>query len=223
MNCIDYRRILLATNDETGPMQAHRIACVRCAALYDEHLATEAQLRAAFEVPVPPGLEQRLLTTTAAGGVMPRRRALILAAAALGAVAVGAEWWQRERADPLALACIQWVIKEETKSIMMGAMPREEAIRVLAPIVPLERIERLGQVRHIAPCPFEGGTAYHVVMTVREEKITLLVIPDRRLATLAHAAHEELIASVTTAGTGSIGVIGSSRAAVAGVLAQLAG
>lgn len=231
MNCLAYRRALLALAEESAPMQAHRAQCLQCAAFLADHRAMELDLRRALEVPVPPGLEARLVERvfTADGSERielpdPRRRRWLLGAAAAGiagALGFGAYRWT-ERNDPLALACIQWVIKEEAKSIMMGAMPPEEATRVLADTLPLERIERLGKVRHIAPCPFNDGTAYHVVLSVGDDKVTLLVIPDGRAARRTRATHEGIFAAVVPLARGSVGIVANDRAVVASVVGKIA-
>jgi hypothetical protein len=135
---------------------------------------------------------------------------------------LGAYAWL-SRDDPLALACIQFVIKDEAKSIMMGAMPREQAARVLADSLPPERLERIGQIRHIAPCPFNGSTAYHVVLAVPQGTVTLLIMPDARLATRRRAIHEGLYAAVIGLHRGSVGIIGADRDVVDSVAGALRG
>jgi len=222
MNCLDYRRVLLAGEGETRAMHDHRMQCASCNALSAEHAAFEQDLRHALEIPVPPGLEERLLDTVSAGNkpVSPpqagRRRFLAAAAASAGAAAVGLYTWFG-RDDPLAMDCIQFVLKEEAKSIMMGAMPRAEAARILSATLPLELLERIGQLRHIGPCPFNGQTAYHVVLSVPQDKITLLIMPATRLSTRKRAVYEGFHARVIPLRNGSVGIIGANAAVVASV------
>ncbi len=226
MNCIEYRRELSAGAGESEAMRAHRLGCAACGALFAGHAGFERELRGALEVPVPGGLEERLLDRIAqprpAAPPFIRRRAFLVAAAAgLGAAAVGVGLWL-DRDDPLALACILFVIKEEEKSIRMGAMPRDEAARVLAGSLPLERIEALGQVRHIGPCEFNGGTAYHVVLALPEDRVTLLVMPHARLSSRLQAASDGLFAAVVPLPEGSVGIVGSRREVVASIAGALA-
>jgi Protein of unknown function (DUF3379) len=216
MNCLDYRRTLAAGEAETADMKAHRLQCAACAALFREHAEFERELRAGLAVEIPPGFEQRLKTAL----VQSRRRFLAAAGAAAAAAGIGAYAWL-QRDGSLALACIQFVMKEEAKSIMMGAMPRAEAEAVLAGTLPLERIERIGQVRHIAPCPFNDGTAYHVVLAVPQGKVTLLVMPEGRVSGTQKADHEGLYASVVALRKGSVGVIGTDSAVVNSVIGAL--
>lgn len=225
MNCIEYRHELVAGTGESETMRAHRLGCAACSALFASHAKFERELRMALEVPVPAGLADRLLDPIARPRPEPppfmRRRRFLVAAAGLGAAAVGVGLYL-DRDDPLALACILFVIKEEEKSIRMGAMPRDEAARVLAGSLTLERIETLGQIRHIGPCQFNGGTAYHVVLAVLQDKVTLLVMPHARLSSRLHATYDGLFAAVVPLPKGSVGIVGSRRALVASIAGALA-
>ncbi|MGH8674615.1 MAG: DUF3379 family protein, partial [Burkholderiales bacterium] len=135
MNCLDYRRTLLAGDGETQAMGEHREGCGACSELLREHVGLEADLRRALEVPVPDGFEERLAETLRTqGDARPRRsvgRRQVLAAAVAASLVGGGLFAWLGRDDPLAMACIQFVMKDEAKSIMMGAMPRAEAARVL--------------------------------------------------------------------------------------------
>jgi hypothetical protein len=227
MNCLDYRRILLSGADETDVMLAHRMVCVSCSDLLREHLAFERELRGALEVPVPGNLADRLVRAVLAPESVAaprpdRRRFLAAAAAAVGAIGIGLYAW-RGRDDPMAMACIQFVMKDEAKSIMMGAMPRAEAERMLADSLPLPRIESVGSIRHIAPCPFGEGTAYHVILMVPQDKVTLLVMPDTSMPSRTRATHDGMYASVVPLRKGSVGIVGASAAVVDSVAGALRG
>jgi len=217
MTCLEYRRLLLAEGAETADGKLHRLQCAACAQFLAEQEALEAELRRALEVPTPLRLEERLVRYP----VMRRRRFLAAAGAAALATSAGVvSWFARE--DPLALACIQFVMKDEAKSIMMGAMPREQAVAALAGVLPIERIERVGKIRFIGPCPFNGQNAYHVVLAVPQGKVTLLIMPETRVTLGRRAAHEGLYASVIAASdNGSVGIIGADADVVASVAAAL--
>ncbi|HEU4353379.1 MAG TPA: DUF3379 family protein [Burkholderiales bacterium] len=216
MNCLDYRRSLAAGEAETADMKAHRLQCAACAALWREHAEFERELYTGLAVEVPAGFEHRMKSAV----VFSRRRFLAAAGVAAAAAGIGAYAWVT-RDEPLALACIEFVMKEEAKSIMMGAMPRAEAETALAGTLPLSRIERVGQVKHIGPCPFDGATAYHVVLAVPQGKVTLLVMPEGRLSASQKAEHDGLYASVVALRKGSLGVIGTDRAVVTSVAGAL--
>lgn len=216
MNCLDYRRVLAAGEPETAEMKAHRLQCAACAAQWREHALFERELRAGLEVEIPAALEKTLQHSV----VRSRRRFLAAAGVAAAASGIGAYAWLG-RDGPIALACIDFVMKEEAKSIMMGAMPRAEAEAALAGTLPLSRIERVGQVRHVGPCPFNGATAYHVVLAVPQGKVTLLVMPEGGVSGTQNADHDGLHASVVALRKGGLGVIGTDRAVVDSVVGAL--
>ena len=225
MKCLDYRRLLLPGTGETEDMRAHRLDCVFCADLEREHAAFDAQLRDGLEIALPAGFEERLLgvvpETDEVNLPRPDRRRFV-AAAAVAALASGLglyAWWGRD--DPMALACIDFVMKDEAKSIMMGAMPRAEATGRLADTLPIGRLEQIGQIRHIAPCPFGGGTAYHVILMVPQNKVTLLIMPDTTLRGRAGATLHGMYAKVVPLHKGSVGVVGESATVVDSVVAAL--
>ena len=230
MNCLDYRRELLTGDDETGAMRVHRLGCVFCADLFKDRAAFDGELRRAMEVPVPADFAGRLVDSmrgplaVAPAVFAGRRRFLAAAALGAGAAGVGAglyAWLGRD--DPMAMACIDFVMKDEAKSLMMGTMPRAEAERVLAGTLPLAKMESIGQIRHIAPCPFGEGTAYHVVLMVPQDKVTLLVMPDTPMRSRGHATHSGMYASVVPLRKGSVGIVGGSAAVVASVAGALLG
>ena len=225
MKCLDYRRVLLSGSGEAQAMRHHRMECVHCSGMHEEHMAFEAEMRGALEIPGPEGFADRLLEAAPIsvhdGAPRPdRRRFLAAAAAAAGAIGIGLYAW-RERDDPMAMACIQFVMKDEGKSIMMGAMPRAEAARMLADSLPIERLERIGQIRHIAPCPFGNGTAYHVILMVPQDKVTLLIMPDTAMSSRVRATHDGMYASVVPLRKGSVGVIGLNAAVVDSVVGSI--
>lgn len=216
MNCLDYRRQLLAGAGETDAMRVHRLQCAGCEAEWREHAGFEDALRAGLEVAVPQGFGERMARAQAL-----RRRRFLAAAAGLFAAAGAGSLYYVSRQDPLALACIDFVMKEEAKSIMMGAMPRAEARKALAGTLPLERIERVGQVRHVAPCPFNGVNTIHVVLAVPQGKVTLLVMPESSVARRRHATKEGLHAFVFGMEGGSVGVVGTDHTLVESVAGAL--
>jgi hypothetical protein len=214
MNCLDYRRLLASGEAESADMKAHRLQCPACAEHLREHAAFERSLRDALEVPVPAGFERTL-----AHSALQRRRRFLAAASVAALAAGGGVWAWLAREDPLAMACIDFVMKEEANAIMMGAMPRGEAAAGLAATLPLERIERIGELRHIGTCPFNGVMAYHAVLTVPQGKVTLLVMPGAMLPAPQRATEHGMYARVVPLPAGSVGIVTGD----AGVAETIAG
>ncbi|MGH8686589.1 MAG: DUF3379 family protein [Burkholderiales bacterium] len=218
MNCLDYRRQLLTGAPESEAMRVHRMQCAGCTAEYRDHGTFESALREALEVPVPEGFAERM----ARAQVLRRRRFLAAAAAVVaGAGAGGYAWFARP--DPVALACIDFVMKDESKAIMMGGMPREAAAAALEPTLPLSHLEKVGQVMHVGPCPFNGATAYLVILDVPQGKVSLLVMPSSKRKSMGHADKEGMSAAVMPMNGGSVGIVGDDRALVASVAGALLG
>jgi hypothetical protein len=74
---------------------------------------------------------------------------------------------------------------------------------------------------HIGPCPFQGGTAYHVVLMVPQDKVTLLIMPDTSMPARVRATHDGMHASVVPLRKGSVGIVGASAAVVDSVAGAL--
>ncbi|MGE0290486.1 MAG: DUF3379 family protein [Bradyrhizobium sp.] len=226
MSCLQYRRALLAGTGETQAMRVHRLQCASCTQSMREHREMEVDLRRAFEVPIPAGFEDQLLQAVRRLEGLPvpvmssRRRFLAAASVAAAVAGAGLLLW-RDREDPVALACIQFVMRDEAKSLMLGAMPRAEAARVLADTLPLERIERIGRIQHIAPCPFNGGTAHHIILAVPQGKVTLLVMPVPAAGGVS--AREGLHARVVALRVGSVGIVAGDADVVNSVAGALRG
>jgi Protein of unknown function (DUF3379) len=218
MNCLDYRRQLLSGSGESDAMRVHRLQCAGCTAEWQEHAPFEGALREALEVPVPAGFAERM----ARAQVLRRRRFLAAAATVVAAAGAGGYAWL-SRPDPVALACIDFVMKEESKAIMMGGMPRDAAAAALEDTLPLSHLERMGQVKHVGPCPFNGATAYLVILDVPQGKLSLLVMPSSKRAGMGHAAKEGMSAAVMPMHGGSVGIVGADSALVASVAGALHG
>jgi uncharacterized protein DUF3379 len=214
MNCLDYRRSLLAGEGEDRAMKEHRLQCTACAAVFAEHAPFERELRRGFAIPMPPEFEQRLASAI----ISSRRR--FLAAAAIGTLAIGAGGYAwLVRPDPLALACIEFVLMQEANSLLKGSLGRAEAEQALAPTLAFARLERIGEVRHVLPCPFNGQTAYHVIMQVPQGKVTLLVMPEGSAA--GRAKRAGLYSSVVPLPKGSLGIVGADAEVVESVAGAL--
>ncbi len=94
-------------------------------------------------------------------------------------------------------------------------------LAVLAGSLPIERLDQIGKVMHIGPCPFQGGTAYHVVLMVPQDKVTLLVMPDSRSSVRERAVHDGMYARVIPLRKGSVGIVGVNAAVVDSVAGAL--
>ena len=215
MNCLEFRRIALADPRRLEAEAAgHAERCAGCKDFLVRSLEAEARLARALRVPVPRGLRARLLDRSA----FPRRplRRLALAAGLVIAVAITLViGWPRN--DPLALAGIDFVMFEEAQAIA-DAKPTDAAVLArVAHHMGVSLPEQLGEVRYVGTCPFAGTTAYHVLVKSPLGKVTLLLVPERPLASRAVASAHGLEAAIVPAVAGSVAIIGGSGRSISRV------
>ena len=212
MSCLEFRRVTLADPRRLdAEATAHVEQCTACRDFLVRSLETEAALSAALRVNVPEGLRERLLDRTAR--VRRPLGWLALAASVVLAVAIAvAVAWTRN--DALALAGIDFVVYEEAQAIA-DAKPTDLAVLTrVATEMGVSLPEQLGELRYMGTCPFAGATAHHVLVRTPLGKVTLLLIPERPLASRAVASAHGFEAAVVPARGGSFALIGDSGRSV---------
>lgn len=208
MNCLEFRGAVLADPRRLGAEAAgHARECAACGKFLARTLDEEALLARALRVAVPESLQARILDRTAAA--RGRVRWLALAASVVLGVAIALTiGWPRN--DELALAGIDFVVFEEAQSIV-DAKPTDwkvlaRAVREMGVSLPAQ----LGEMNYVCLYPFSAGSAHHLLVKTPLGKLTLLLIPDRALASRAAGAAHGLNAAVLPAAKGAIVVIGDS-------------
>ncbi len=211
MNCLEFRRAALA-DPQRFDQEANRHfeGCAQCREFHASAMDAEAQLAKALRVPVPAGLRERLLATKAL-----RRpwRWLALAAGVL-IVAALAFLVGTPRNDPLALAGIDFVMYEEAQAIADAKPTDPEVLAGVARAMGVSLHEQLGEIRYVGTCPFAGSIAHHVLVKSPLGKVTLLLIPEKPLASRVAAAAHGLEAAIVPAPSGSVAIIGGSARSV---------
>lgn len=191
---------------------AHAERCDACREFLAYALELETQIERALSTPVPHGLHERVVRNALDVPRISRRHALAagLALAAAGGVAL---LWKRD--DPLALAGIDFVVFEEAQAIL-DAKPADPArLQRAAMQVGIALPAQLGEVRYVGTCPFAGSTAHHLVVKTAFGKATLLILPDRPLASRLVASARGLEAAITPAAGGSVAIIADSSRSIA--------
>ena len=212
MNCLEFRRIVLADPRRQGAEAGvHAGQCPACREFLARSLEAEARLASVLQIAVPKGLRARLLDRAA--GARRSMRVLALAASVLAAVAIGlALGWTRN--DPVALAGIDFVVFEEAQAIA-DAKPADA--KVLARVVREMGVAlpaQLGEIRYVGTCPFAGSTAHHVLVKTPLGKVTLLLTPERPLASRAVASARGLEAAIMPVSAGSVAIIAESARSI---------
>lgn len=213
MNCLEFRRAVLADPRRPGREAAvHAAECTACKEFLAHTLAQEQKLAEALRVPVPEGLQARLLHRVAAS----RRWVGGLALAASLIVAAGIAFLMgAPRSDPLALAGIEFVVYEEAQTIVDAKPTDWNALARVAREMGVSLPDQLGEMRYICVYPVAGQAAHHLLVSTPLGKITLLLVPDRPLDSRVVAAAHGLRAAVVPARKGFVAIIGSSERSIA--------
>lgn len=214
MTCIDFRRRLLADPRRLSRAALeHRRACPDCAAHFARMLRLESELESAVRIPVPDGLADRILLKHRLGR-WGKGGWLALAAGLLLAAGLAMMLPSVSHQNNLALAAIDHVLHEEAKEVYLGRGTEPATLPAVASELglrfPLDRI----QIRYAGPCPFGGGTAYHIVLGTPFGKATLLLMPGKPLASRIVSSAQGMNAVVSPARRGSYALIAATASDV---------
>ena len=191
MNCIEYRRQLLADPGTcTHEQEEHLVACPACAAFAREARRFEADLHDAISVPPPKALAERILSRRR--GRAPALYMWAIAASLLIGVGLGFYLYDflRDGEEPVhvaaelgdrhpAVAAIAYVVDHEARLLAEGQRGDEAVLRAtlerLGMRIPKENVS----IRYLGKCPVAGGTGEHVVLTTPAGQVTLILVPER--------------------------------------------
>ena len=171
MNCIDFRRLVLANPRQPGDTErAHAAECAACRQYLERQRELDAELFSALQVPPPDGMADRILV---ARGLRTRRWVMPMAAALLMAVGV-AILWPRLSAGDLGHEAIAHVAHEPQAFTAAYAVPNDFLPAVMAEQgVSLAR--PVGQVTYATVCPMGDGVARHLVVRTPAGPVTLFL------------------------------------------------
>ncbi|MEW6688493.1 MAG: DUF3379 family protein [Pseudomonadota bacterium] len=219
MSCLEFRRaVMVDPRRLDAEARAHAECCASCRELLAHSLGLEDRMAEALKVPVPEGLAERVLGRM----TVPRRGAgwLALAASIVVAIAVAAVIaWPHN--DPLARAGIDFVLYEEAQAIL-DAKPADRAVlQRVATGLGIALPGQIGEIRYVGTCPFAGGTAHHVVVKTPLGKATLLLLPERPLASRLVASANGFEAAIVPARGGAVAIVSPSARAIVRIEALL--
>lgn len=218
MNCLEFRRAALIDPQHPGhEALEHEASCPSCAHFYRELRMQEEALYEAMNVPVPDGLADRVLLRQTRGWrerLFPRFAAPALAASLALAAAVGLGWiFQSAALTPEMLAAgIVAHVEEEQKAL------REEQRVPLARLVTAVRlsggelVEPPGETSYANYCPLPGGgKGEHLVFNTPHGKLTLILMPGKRITHPVRLDRDGLTVSLIPAGEGSLALVSDDR------------
>lgn len=218
MNCLEFRRAALVDPHHLGhEALEHESSCPSCAKFYLELRTQEEALYEAMNVPVPDGLADRVLLRQPRGWrerFFPRFAAPALAASLALAAVVGLGWkFQSEALTPEMLAAgIVAHVEEEQKAL------RAEQRVPLATLVNAVRHsggelgKTPGETSYADRCPLPGGgMGEHLVFNTRHGKLTLILMPGKRITHPVRLDKDGLTISLMPAGEGSLALVSDNR------------
>jgi hypothetical protein len=175
MNCIDFRRHIFTDPGHSGEAgRAHALECAACRKFLEQQRDFDAALFAAFQVPAPDGLADRILV---ARGSSRRRWILPVAAAVLLTPGLVALWPRFRAADPLGLEAITHVAQEPRAFTTFHSVSGSFFPALLSE-QGMEAIRAVGQVTYVRVCPMAGQLARHLVLRTSDGPATIFLLPD---------------------------------------------
>jgi len=190
MNCIEYRRLLLADPRAcTSEQEAHVAECAACAAFTRDARGFESDLRDAMSVAAPTALAERILSRRK--GHAPALRLWAIAASLLLGVGLGFYLYDflHDSAEPVrvaaelgdshpAVAAIAYVTDHEAQLLKEGRHGDDAVLRDALHRLGMRIPEKDVSVRYLGECPVPGGIGQHVVLRTPFGQVTLILVPD---------------------------------------------
>ena len=214
MNCIDFRRLVLANPRQPGEAErSHAGECAACRQYLERQRELDADLFAAMQVPPPDGLADRILVARSPGN---RRWMMPMAAALVMAVGV-AIVWPRIAGDSLGRQAIAHVAHEPTAFTAAHAVPNDFLVAVLAE-QGVSVVKAIGQVTFATVCPMGDRVARHLVVRTAAGPVTLFLFAEDSAARSRTVTERDGMAAITLpAAKGSITVVASNLEAAMAV------
>jgi hypothetical protein len=198
MDCLEFRRRLGSEPHVIDPeARAHLAICAACAALTAEAQAFEARLSAAFSVPLPGGLTERILAAqradVAAASAPPSRNIgsrrvgwIALAAAACLVLAFGVVRYQNAAASLPNLVAAHVTSPDERDALALtAAVPTSDIEHAFA-----DRGVKLADtpppVAYVSECGIGRWRSVHMVAHEADGPVSVIYIAQQRAAEITN-------------------------------------
>jgi hypothetical protein len=223
MNCLEFRRSALIDPLHPGSeAMEHAARCDQCAQFHRSLCRQEEALYRALSVPVPEGLADRVLLRSRPG-LGARAWRVLAALAAVLVLALGLRLWMPDGTSPetLAAGIIDHVRHEPEALSAEQGVPRSTLAYAIARSGG-ELGDRPLTASYAGRCPLPGGgQGEHIVLKTPQGKVTLILMPDKPVATALRLTKDGLNVSILPAGAGSLALVAESDALVQGAETDL--
>lgn len=212
--CLDFRRAKLADPTRLPPeAHAHLRGCAACQAFAQRADHMEAQYARALAVPLPEGLDERILLAVQARRALPWR-AWAMAATVVLTLGTGSLMWSRSLSYDPARFAIEHVL-HEPEAFTDARLADAASFRHVVAQFGGELTAPLGEVRYMKLCPGPEGTGWHVVLATPQGMVSLFLIPSDRSVRSRQLAADGYVAMTEAGGRGYYAIVAESESTAA--------
>ncbi|MGH8372425.1 MAG: DUF3379 family protein [Gammaproteobacteria bacterium] len=228
-HCLEVRRVLGAEPQRReSAILAHCKTCAACAAFMKEMLALDLRLDRAMAIPVPEGLEARIvLDASLKHGRRPRPVTwLALAASVVLAVGITAVVWRNASHTemPLTAALVQHVMNPDEAEAIVPSRPlitQVSLVRGVLDKVGAQVRGGLGDVTYARVCLFRGRLVAHIVVRGKDGPVTILLLPHIHVNKPQHFNEEGFRGMLEPVGSGSIAILSNNNSPMQPIAEEL--
>jgi len=191
-------------------------------------LALDARLDRALAIPVPEGLEARIvLDASLKHGRRPRPVAWLAMAASLTlAIGIGAAvWWNAARSVPLSVAVVEHVRNPMEADAILPGQPVLTKVSLVQGVLDKVGVQVRGgmdDVTYARVCPFRGELVAHLVVRGKDGPVTVLLLPHIKVSKAEHFDEEGFRGVIEPAGAGSIAILSNNSSPMQPMAQELA-
>jgi hypothetical protein len=224
MNCLEVRRKVLVEPDCRDPaLRSHLNGCSGCREFVRQQQHREARLQRALEVPVPAGLAARTLLRQSLLRNQQQRRTRWQALAA-GLVLLLAGLAGRHVLQPVEALDVVILahINQELEHLHEQQSVNLDSLNHLLRPWGMELPALPARLSYAGVCPVGRARAVHLVVNIRNQPVTLLLLPEERISAPQRVRDARFVGEILPFGAGSIAIVGESEAVVKQVEHRLA-
>lgn len=229
-HCLEVRRVLGAEPQRRdSAILEHCKTCSACATFMKDMLSLDSRLGRALAIPVPEGLEARIVLDASLKHGRRQRPVAWLAMAASLVLAVGLTagvWWKARTELPLAAAVIQHVKNPMEADAMLPGQPLLRKVSLVEGVLDKVGVQVRGgldDVTYARVCPFRGRLVAHLVVRGRDGPVTVLLLPHIHVNTPQHFDEEGFRGVIEPAGSGSIAILANNPSPMQPMAEELVG
>lgn len=228
MNCLDFRRLLMADPfSKHEEALAHEAECEACAGFARELRAQEVQLRALLQAPKPPeGLADRVRLAAGFEQRAANRRRWWYAAAAgvlltIGVSMVSVVTTSLERSHLMLAQSVLDHIDDESHHLREVGPVSDGRLKYVFKRFGADLVADIGQVNFAAECLMRTRNGVHLVMPGERGPVTVFFMPDEHLDAPVSVDSERFDGTILPTPWGSLALVGENGEQLEGLGGRL--